>query len=126
MIGFVMLGTNDLKKSALFYDVVLSELDLVKVLTSERYIGYAEKKNIKIIQLYITKPYNKKIATNGNGTMIAFLTKSKDQVNKFHEVALNNGALNEGFPGPRTSDALEYYCYIRDLNNNKICVYCIS
>ena len=126
MIGFVMIGTNDLKKSSLFYDVVLSELDLIKVLTNERYIGYAEKNTPKIIQLYVTKPYNKELATNGNGTMIAFLAKSKDQVNKFHEVALNNGALNEGLPGPRPSGALEYYCYIRDLNNNKICVYCIS
>ena len=126
MIGFVMIGTNDLKKSSLFYDVVLSELDLIKVLTNERYIGYAEKNTPKTIQLYVTKPYNKELATNGNGTMIAFLAKSKDQVNKFHEVALNNGALNEGLPGPRPSGALEYYCYIRDLNNNKICVYCIS
>ena len=126
MIGFVMIGTNDLKKSSLFYDVVLSELDLIKVLTNERYIGYAEKNTPKTIQLYVTKPYNKELATNGNGTMIAFLAKSKDQVNRFHEVALNNGALNEGLPGPRPSGALEYYCYIRDLNNNKICVYCIS
>ena len=121
-----MIGTNDLKKSSLFYDVVLSELDLIKVLTNERYIGYAEKNTPKTIQLYVTKPYNKELATNGNGTMIAFLAKSKYQVNKFHEVALNNGALNEGLPGPRPSGALEYYCYIRDLNNNKICVYCIS
>ena len=121
-----MIGTNDLKKSSLFYDVVLSELDLIKVLTNERYIGYAEKNTPKTIQLYVTKPYNKELATNGNGTMIAFLAKSKDRVNKFHEVALNNGALNEGLPGPRPSGALEYYCYIRDLNNNKICVYCIS
>ena len=126
MIGFVMLGTDDLQKSSVFYDIVLSELDLVKVITNERYIGYAEKNTPEKIQIYITKPYNKEFATNGNGTMIAFLFIFKDQVNKFHEIALNNGALNEGLPGPRPSDALEYYCYIRDLNNNKICVYCIT
>ena len=123
MIEFVMIGTNDLEESSKFYDIVLSELDLKKTFVGERYIGYAEKSNPEKIELYVTKPYDKEVATNGNGTMIALLTKSREQVDKFHSVALQNGALNEGMPGTRPSDATAYYSYIRDLSGNKICVY---
>ena len=118
-----MIGTNDLKASSKFYDIILKELDMVKVFIGERYVGYAEKNNPKKIELYITLPYNKDIATNGNGTMIALLAKSRDQVNKFHKIALQNGASNEGLPNQRPSDSTDYYAYIRDLNGNKICVH---
>ena len=123
MIGFIMIGTNDLVKSSSFYDVVLAELDIVKVHISERYIGYAKKNSPKKIEFYITKPYNKEDATNGNGTMIALLAKSRDKVNKFHACAVKNGALNEGLPGLRPADSNNYYSYIRDFDGNKICVF---
>ena len=89
---------------------------MVRVHSGERYVGYAEK-----IDLYITTPYNKEIATNGNGTMIALMAKSRDQVDKFHEVAIKLGVLNEGSPGQRRADSKNYYAYIRDISGNKIC-----
>jgi catechol 2,3-dioxygenase-like lactoylglutathione lyase family enzyme len=123
MIGFVMIGTDNLEKSSKFYDVVLNELDMAKVFVGERYVGYSEKNNPKKIELYVTIPFDNKKPTNGNGTMIALLAKSKKQVDKFHQVALQNGAFNEGFPGKRKADPNGYYAYIRDLNGNKICVH---
>jgi len=45
MIGFVMIGTDDLEKSSKFYDVVLNELDMTKVFVGKRYVGYSEKNN---------------------------------------------------------------------------------
>lgn len=125
MIGFVMIGTNDLEKTSSFYDIVLSELEIIKNITTDRYVGYSKKNNLKKIDLYITKPHNKKKANNGNGTMVALLAKSKEQVDNFHAVAIKNGALNEGLPGLRPSDSNSYYSYIRDFDGNKICVYCI-
>jgi predicted lactoylglutathione lyase len=126
MIGFVMIGVNDLKESSKFYDIVLSELNIKKNISTDRYIGYSEKNTPEKIEFYITKPYNKEVSSNGNGTMIALLANSRNQVNKFHAVALLNGALNEGSPGPRPSDETNYYSYNRDLNGNKICVFCTS
>ena len=123
MIGFVMIGTNDLAKSSNFYDVVLAELDIVKVCISKRYVGYAKKISLKKIEFFITKPQNKEDATNGNGTMIALLAKSRDEVNKFHACAVKNGAFNEGLPGLRQIDSNNYYSYIRDFDGNKICVF---
>ena len=121
-----MIGTNDLKSSSTFYDLILKELNMIKTFVGERYVGYSKEDNLKKIDIYITFPHNKKPATSGNGSMIALLAKSRDQVDRFHKVALQNGALNEGFPGPRPPDAIEYYSYIRDVDGNKICVYSID
>ena len=123
MIGFIMIGTNDLQASSKFYDKVLVPLGLCKVETNERYIGYAQKNNLKEIEFYITKPFNNEKATYGNGTQVSFLADSKASVDSFHVIALENGGLNEGMPGPRPSGSTTYYAYVRDLDGNKICAY---
>ena len=118
VIGFVMVGTNDLEKSSKFYDAILIHLDLKKVTITERYIGYGHLDDDYEVKFYITKPHDKKNASVGNGTMIALSAKSKEAVNKFHAKALENGAVNEGAPGERSDG--NYYAYIRDLDGNKI------
>jgi|TARA_B110000881_G_C18306954_1_gene379923 catechol 2,3-dioxygenase-like lactoylglutathione lyase family enzyme len=122
IFGFIMIGTNNLATSSKFYDLIFAPLDLIKVLTTERYIGYAQKNIPGDIVFYITKPFNKEPATYGNGTQISLLADSKEAVDKFHQVALNNGARNEGSPGIRSGD---YYAYIRDPDGNKICAYSV-
>ena len=77
MLGFVTIGTNNIQESCKFYDVVLPLLGIKKVLTTERYIGYAKNNNLKKIEFYLMKPFNKEDANSGNETMIAFLAKSK-------------------------------------------------
>ena len=118
MIGFVMIGTNDLDKAIKFYDVLLKVIDLKRVITNERYIGYSSKVKPENIEFYITNPVNKKKATYGNGTQISFLLKSKETVDKFYKLGIELGGKDEGAPGIRSGD---YYCYIRDLDGNKIC-----
>jgi len=121
MIAFVTIGTNNLEISSKFYDKILFPLGIIQIESDERYVGYAKKNTPDKIELYIMKPYNKSIASIGNGTMIAFLAESKEIVNKFHVIGLENGALDEGTPGPRHRN--DYYAYIRDLDGNKICAY---
>ena len=123
MIGFVMVGTNNLQASSKFYEEVLAPLGLVKVESAERYIGYAQKNKLEKIEFFITKPFDKEKATYGNGTQVSFLVDSKTSVDKFHAIALENGGLNEGMPGPRPSNSTTYYAYIRDPDGNKICAY---
>ena len=123
MLGFVTIGINNIQESCKFYDVVLPTLGIKKVLTTERYIGYAINNNLEKIEFYLMKPFNKKAATYGNGTMIVFLAKSRFEVDNFHKVAIENGAINEGVPGFRPSDSSDYYAYIRDVDGNKICAY---
>ena len=124
IISFVMVGTNDLEKSSKFYDAIFAHIGLKKITTTERYIGYGNSNGTGEVNFYITKPHNKKIATVGNGTMVALLAETKDAVNKFHATALENGAVDEGAPGKRSDG--NYYGYVRDLDGNKITAKCVS
>ena len=120
MIGFVMVGTNNLDKATKFYDTLLDVIELERVVTNEKYIGYASKEKSDEIEFYVTNPVNKEKATFGNGTQISFLINSKDSVNSFYNVGIKLGGKDEGAPGVRSGD---YYCYFRDLDENKICAF---
>ena len=120
MIGFVMVGTNNLDKATKFYDTLLDVIELERVVTNEKYIGYASKEKSDEIEFYVTNPVNKEKATFGNGTQISFLINSKDSVNNFYNVGIKLGGKDEGAPGIRSGD---YYCYFRDLDGNKICAF---
>ena len=96
MIGYVMVGTNDLEKAIQYYDEVLKVLDLIRKDTDEVCAGYTQKKGDGSIEFYITKPINKKTATFGNGTQVSFITNSREIVDKFHEVSLKAGGTSEG------------------------------
>ena len=120
MIGFVMVGTNNLDKATKFYDTLLNTIELQRMVTNEKYAGYASKEKPDEVEFYVTKPVNKEKATFGNGTQISFLVKSKDLVNNFYNTGIKLGGKNEGAPGVRSGD---YYCYFRDLDGNKICAF---
>ena len=118
MIGFVMVGTNNLNKAIKFYDTLLNTIELQRVVTNEKYTGYASIEKLDEVEFYVTNPVNKDKATFGNGTQISFLVKSKDLVNNFYNTGIKLGGKDEGAPGIRSGD---YYCYFRDLDGNKIC-----
>ena len=120
MIGFVMVGTNNLNKAISFYDILLETINLKRSVTNEKYAGYSSKDKPKDIEFYITNPVNKEKASFGNGTQISFVVNSKETVNKFYNTGIELGGKDEGTPGIRSGD---YYCYIRDLDGNKICAF---
>ena len=123
MIGYVMVGTNNLNDAITFYDKVLEVIGLDRNETIEDdYAAYGAK-GTKDIEFYVTKPFNKKDATFGNGTQITFLTSSRSQVDKFHEVGLKAGGPSEGSGGERPEGSGVYYSYLRDLDGNKICAF---
>ena len=120
MIGFVMVGTNNLAKAINFYDTLLNTIELQRVVTNEKYAGYASKNKPDEVEFYVTNPVNKDKATFGNGTQISFLVNSKDLVNNFYNTGIKLGGKDEGAPGIRSGD---YYYYFRDLDGNKICAF---
>ena len=120
MIGFVMVGTNNLDKAIKFYDTLLNTIELQRVVTNEKYAGYASKNKTDEVEFYVTNPVNQEKANFGNGTQISFLVKSKDLVNNFYNTGLKLGGKDEGAPGIRSGD---YYCYFRDLDGNKVCAF---
>lgn len=123
MIGYVMVGTNNLDKAIIFYDEVLKIINLTRKDTDEFCAGYTQRNGNGSIEFYVTKPANKKTATFGNGTQVSFLVSSREIVDKFHEIALKAGGTSEGSGGERPEGSGVYYSYIRDLDGNKICAF---
>jgi hypothetical protein len=50
---------------------------------------------------WIGLPHDGKPATPGNGVHVALNASSTQQVDEFYRVALENGAVCDGKPGPR-------------------------
>ena len=123
MIGYVMVGTNNLDKAIIFYDEVLKTINLTRKDTDDVCAGYTQNNGDGSIEFYVTKPANKKTATFGNGTQVSFLVSSREIVDKFHEIALKAGGTSEGSGGERPEGSGVYYSYIRDLDGNKICAF---
>ena len=120
MIGFVMVGTNNLDKAIKFYDTLLNTIELQRVVTNKKYAGFASKEKPAEVEFYVTNPVNNEKANFGNGTQISFLVNSKDLVNNFYNTGIKLGGKDEGEPGIRSGD---YYCYFRDLDGNKVCAF---
>ena len=116
MIGYVTLGTNDLKKAAAFYDALLAEIGAKRTMDFGTFIVWGN--NPKGAGLALTQPYDKKAATVGNGVMVALSVDSKAMVDKVHKKAMALGGKDEGAPGPR-GDGF-YAGYFRDLDGNKL------
>ena len=123
MIGYVMVGTNNLDKAIIFYDEVLKIINLTRKDTDEVCAGYTQNNGDGSIEFYVTKPANKKTATFGNGTQVSFLVSSREIVDKFHEISLKAGGTSEGSGGERPEGSGIYYSYVRDLDGNKICAF---
>lgn len=119
MIGYVTLGTNDLKRAAAFYDALLAEIGAKRMMESDDFVAWSVKPDLP--GLGVTKPFDKKQATVGNGVMIALVVDSEAKVNALHRKALQLGGKDEGPPGKRSEGF--YAGYFRDLDGNKLNVF---
>ena len=123
MIGYAMLGVDDLAKAREFYDPLLAMLGaVVGDWSNERSTFYVSGPGQTM--LAITKPFNGQPASVGNGSMLALPCASPAQVEQIYAWVLANGASDEGAPGERGGDGSGFYgCYFRDTSGNKLCVY---
>ena len=124
MIGYVMVGSNDLDRSAAFYDAILAPLGLTQVCRTESYVAYAPETDPEAIEFYVTLPYDGGSCTYGNGTMIAFAAPTVQALDQFHAIGQQSGGTDEGAPGPREDGSNICYAYLRDPEGNKICAFC--
>ena len=116
MIGYVTVGTNDLERSAKFYDALAAEMGTARMMEFDSFIAWGTAGGGAGIAA--TKPYDGNAASVGNGTMVAFEAKDNDQVHRLYDIALANGGSDEGAPGPR-GDGF-YAGYFRDPDGNKL------
>lgn len=123
MIGYVMLGTNDLPRAAAFYDELLGIIGAGRFMESERYVGWAVSPDKP--SLAVTRPFDGGMANVGNGSMVSLVVDSRAKVDAVHRKALELGGADEGPTGPRGESGF-YAGYFRDLDGNKLCCYCLA
>lgn len=122
MIGYVTLGTNDFERAAAFYDELLSVYGAKRTMQTEKLVLWSSGKPGRP-SLGVIKPFDQNPATAGNGTMVSLALDEPAKVDALHEKALALGAKDEGAPGSRGSGF--YGAYFRDLDGNKLCVFCM-
>ena len=124
MIGYALVGNNDLEKAKAFYDALFGAVGIGRLMEfGER--GYAWGARWDRPMFGVIKPYDGNPATFGNGTMVAVVVDERAKVDKLHTKALELGGKDEGGPGVRgeEGDQAFYGAYFRDLDGNKICAF---
>lgn len=119
MIGYVTLGTNDLPRAVSFYDRLFEAIGGYRILEGERSVAWGFGPTAAAFG--VTKPFDEKPATVGNGVMVALSMTTRGKVDTLHHLALSLGATDEGAPGERGDKF--YAAYFRDLDGNKLMVF---
>lgn len=118
MIGYVMLGTNDLERAGKFYDDLLAMLGAKRMMDEETFIAWAADMASPALSV-TSSPADGNPPSVGNGVMVALVVNSNDEVDAVHAKALELGATDEGAPGPRGAGGF-YAGYFRDPDGNKL------
>lgn len=122
MIGYTCLGTNNKARAVAYYDALLALLGASRYYETARGIGWGVAPDQPMFA--INTPFDGGPASVGNGAMVALSAATPQQVDAFYAKALELGGSDEGAPGPR-GDGF-YGAYFRDLDGNKLAVFCYS
>ena len=128
MFSHIFVGVNDFERALAFYKPLMAALGMEPrfCATSRPWAGWQSPEGPRPLFL-IGKPYDRQPHERGNGQMVAFVAESRAVVHRAYEVALANGGMSEGAPGPRPEYHEHYYgAYFRDPDGNKLCVACHS
>jgi catechol 2,3-dioxygenase-like lactoylglutathione lyase family enzyme len=130
VLSYITIGANDIPRSERFYTAVLVPLGYEK----------AEQNDTQIYTLpdlpdcfngpgtvYVTKPYDGREATVGNGSMIAFRVPTHAQLHALHGAGVAAGGTDEGAPGFRAQYSKNFFVgYLRDPLGNKLALFCTA
>lgn len=118
-IGYVCVGTNDFDRAVGFYDGFINAIGGKRLIPTPVGLMYRLGAGGMIM---VTRPLDGKPATIGNGSMLAIQLDNPEQVASAHAKAIELGGTCEGEPGPR--GAFGDFAYFRDLDGNKLAVFC--
>ena len=124
MFNHIMVGSNDIERSARFYGAVLGVLGAGEPLRHR-----AESGRMRLFYRHdgstfcVGEPTDGEPATRANGATIGFKCASPEQVQEFHDTAGAAGGTSiEEPPGLRSGDLGPLYlAYVRDPDGNKLC-----
>jgi hypothetical protein len=91
MLSYITVGANDLPSSGRFYTAILTPLGYEKKEAENSFAfslpNVADRFNSPGA-VYVTKPYDGREATVGNGSMIAFGAQTHDLAHLIHSVSV--------------------------------------
>jgi catechol 2,3-dioxygenase-like lactoylglutathione lyase family enzyme len=124
MFSHITVGSLNLERAGVFYNAILIPLGLQsRPVTPD---GGPPSlcwihPDQKLPRFYVYMPFNRKAASAGNGTMVAFLAPSPEAVDIAHKAGLTAGGSDGGAAGPRPHYGDGYYgAYLYDPDGNKI------
>jgi len=125
MFSHVMVGSNDIEASKVFYDAILGVLGAKPGLLSENLTG--QKRYMYFLDggtFLISEPIDGNASTHGNGSTIGFNVPDEATGDAWHQAGLENGGTDcEDPPGTREGMGVKMYlAYLKDPSGNKICV----
>lgn len=122
MLGYVIIGANDIRRSERFYTAILRPLGYERT-EAPGVAMYSLPDGTGMI--YVRAPFDGRGATLGNGSMLAFKADTQQLVRDLHAAGCEAGGRDEGAPGFRDEYSEHFYVgYLRDDVGNKIAIYC--
>lgn len=97
MIGYAVVGSNDVEKAARFFDPLVEMLGARRVHSFDRGIFYG----VDGFELAVVTPFDGNAAAPGNGNMVALQAPSREVVDTVYALALELGGTDDGGPGIR-------------------------
>jgi catechol 2,3-dioxygenase-like lactoylglutathione lyase family enzyme len=119
MFSHIMVGSNDIERSKIFYDGLFAAIGAKPGWQDEKGLNYLHNGALFMVRL----PLNGETATHGNGSTVGFTVDSPEQIDAWHAAGVAaGGAAIENPPGIRqgTFGPL-YLAYLRDPDGNKLC-----
>ena len=123
MFSHIMVGSNDIPRSKVFYDALLGVIGAPPAMQDPKgRLIYAHKGG----RLMVSKPIDGEPACHANGGTIGFGCATTAEVDAWHQAGLaHGGTAIEDPPGPRQGAAGQIYlAYLRDPDGNKLCAVC--
>jgi len=120
MFSHMMIGTNDIHRSKLFYDALFAATGGKEAFVDPKNrLVYMHKGNIFIV----TTPIDGEPATHANGGTIGFAMENPEQADAWHAAGVAAGGTDiEDPPGWREgSFGRLYLAYLRDPDGHKLC-----
>lgn len=120
MFSHMMVGSNDIARSKVFYDAVFGAMGGKP--------GNVDPKG-RLVYVHngavflVTKPIDGQPATAGNGSTLGFLVSGPEMADAWHAAGVAAGGVAiEDPPGVRVGGAGKLYlAYLRDPDGNKLC-----
>jgi catechol 2,3-dioxygenase-like lactoylglutathione lyase family enzyme len=126
MIGYTMVGTNDLQRAKTFYGPLFDLMGLSLCFEDDQVASWGDRDDDTVPRFFACYPFDGGPANAGNGTMTTFRLGTASHVDGLYERAISGGGRDEGPPDfrPERYGDKFYVAYVRDPDGNKLAFAC--